>query len=584
MGTARSAPRSRVRLPERAAALVGAAMVGLGIALLSRANASVATVVLLVAAGLVVAGVARLVRAARDTGTAARPAQRRIEVAAGLVLITAGGLAVAWSSATVRVLVLLLALGLAAAGVAELTGSRRDDRATAVPLGLASLALAAVVLVWPRLSLWAVGVTLGAWLVLAGLHAVLVAVLRRSPRGRRPRRWAHRAGAAAALVVSLGLLAGSVVVHRGDVRVAPDAFYTPPLAVPDEPGVLLRSEPLTTGAPEGTRAWRVLFTTTDGDGRPAVSSGTVLAPEVPGATPAPVLAVAHGTTGVTPRCAPSMSDHPFADGAGTALERMVARGWVGVVPDYVGLGTAGPHPYLVGPDTAHAVLDGVRAARALELRLTDDVVVWGHSQGGHAALWTGMVADDYAPDVPLLGVAAFAPATDLEALAEGVRSEAIGKLVAAYIAASWAEVYPSLELREIVTPGYLPLVRRIEGLCFTGRDVIAALATSSQMTDEVIRAEAFDGEVGEILRANRPDGHVPVPVLLAQGTTDPLILPGQQRAFVVARCAASQPLDYREYAGLDHLTLVAADSPLTEELIAWTEARRAGEPATTTCP
>ncbi|MBX9243715.1 DUF308 domain-containing protein [Actinotalea ferrariae] len=584
MGTARSAPPWRVRLPERAAPFVGAAMVGLGVALLARANASVAVVVLLVAAGLVLAGIARLVRAAHDTGTAAQPSQRRIQVASGLVLVAAGVLAVAWSSATVRVLVLLLALGLAAAGVAELTGSRRDDRATAVPLGLASLALAAVVLVWPRLSLWAVGVAFGAWLVLTGLHAVLGAVLRRAPRRRRPRRWVQLAGAAVALVVSLGLLAGSVAVHRGDVRVAPDGFYTPPLSVPDEAGALLRSEPLTTGVPDGARAWRILFTTTDGDGHPAISSGTVLAPEVPGDTAAPVIAVAHGTTGVTPRCAPSMSERPFADGAGTALERMVADGWVGIVPDYVGLGTAGPHPYLVGPDTAHAVLDGVRAARRLDLDLTDDVVVWGHSQGGHAALWTGMVAEDYAPDVPLLGVAALAPATDLEALAEGVRSEAIGKLVSAYIAASWAEVYPSLELREIVTPGYLPLVRRIEDLCFTGRDVVAALATASQMTDEVIREGTFDGEVGELLRANSPDGDVPVPVLLAQGTTDPLILPGQQRAFVAARCAAGQPLDYREYDGLDHLTLVAAESPLTEELMAWTEARRAGEPAASTCP
>ncbi len=553
-------------------------MTGLGAALLARASASVASVVLLVAAGLVAAGTARLLRAPEPQR------DRRVDVATGLVLVVAGVLAVVLSSATVRVLVLLVAIGLVATAVAELTGSRRDDRPTAIALAVASVALAGVVLVWPRLSLWAIGVALGAWLVLTGLVTVARAVLGRAPRtARPPRRALQRAAAAGALVVSVALVVGTVVVHRGDVRVAPDAFYSPPLAVPDEPGVLIRSEPLTTGVPDGARAWRILYTTTDGDGRAAVSSGTVLAPLDAGEAPAPVLAVAHGTTGVTPRCAPSLAAQPFADGAGAALERMVAAGWVGVLSDYVGLGTAGPHPYLVGPDTAHAVLDAVRAARSLELDLTHDVVVWGHSQGGHAALWTGMLAGDYAPDVPLLGVAALAPASDLPALAEGVRAEAIGKLVSAYIAASWAEHVDGVELREVVTPGYLPLVRRIEDLCFTGRDVVAALATASQMTDEVMRPDVLDGEVGALLAANSPDGDVPVPVLLAQGSTDPLVLPAQQRAFVATRCAAGQAVDYREYEGLDHLSLVAATSPLTDDLVAWTLARRAGEPAADTC-
>ena len=39
--------------------------------------------------------------------------------------------------------------------------------------------------------------------------------------------------------------------------------------------------------------------------------------------------------------------------------------------------------------------------------------VWGHSQGGHAALYTGEVAARYAPDLKLVGVAAAAPATYL---------------------------------------------------------------------------------------------------------------------------------------------------------------------------
>ena len=76
-----------------------------------------------------------------------------------------------------------------------------------------------------------------------------------------------------------------------------------------------------------------------------------------------MLSVAHGTTGVVPGCAPSLSPAPFADGAGTALARLVVdHGWVGVISDHVGLGTAGPRAYLVGQAAARNVPDATRAA------------------------------------------------------------------------------------------------------------------------------------------------------------------------------------------------------------------------------
>jgi Secretory lipase len=42
--------------------------------------------------------------------------------------------------------------------------------------------------------------------------------------------------------------------------------------------------------------------------------------------------------------------------------------------------------------------------------------VWSHSQGGQAALFTGLIAKSYAPELDLLGFAAAAPATDLVTL------------------------------------------------------------------------------------------------------------------------------------------------------------------------
>lgn len=589
--------------------LLGAA---LGVALLLLAPGATAVVSALAAAGLVVIGVVGGLRGLRGGPGPDHP-RSRLAVGVGGVLVAAGLVALVWRDASVRALAVVLSAGLLVHGIALALGrdvgsthhspvvpstpnradrsersdgadpsdrAGRSERAARLLLGAASTLLGVVVLAWPRLSLHVVAMLVGAWLVLVGLGAAL--------RGTRSRR---RAGAprrlvpaVASVLIASALLAGTAWVHHGDPRVVPDAFYTPPASVPAEPGRLIRSRAMTAGVPDGLQAWLLLYTTTDGDGAPAVASATVLAPGTRPDGALPVVAVGHGTTGVVPRCAPSLADAPFADGAGAALEQAVRSGHVAVTSDYVGLGTAGPHAYLVGPDAAHAVLDAVRAARELtEVEVGAQVVAWGHSQGGHAVLWTGVLAADYAPELELLGVAAFAPASDLHALADGLRTEAIGKLVGAYIAGSWDAAFPDLEVRSRLTPTYGPVVARITDLCFTGRDVLAALATATQMSREVFRPGALDGPLGQRLRENSPEGTIPVPVLLAQGDADPLVLPEQQARFVAARCAEGMTLDSRVYPGLDHLSLVAAGSPLTGDVLEWTEARFAGEPAVAAC-
>jgi alpha-beta hydrolase superfamily lysophospholipase len=192
-----------------------------------------------------------------------------------------------------------------------------------------------------------------------------------------------------------------------------------------------------------------------------------------------------------------------------------------------------------------------------------------------------MVAASYAPELAVIGVAAFAPATDLGALGAGISDTLFGRIVLAYLAATWTGIDP--RVAGLVAPGAASLVPRIAALCFGGRDLVAAAALSSQMFGPVFRAEAFDGPPGERLRAMSPAGAIGAPVLIAQGGADQLVLPERQRAFVAARCAAGQAIDYREYPGKAHLPLVAADSPLTAELVAWTAARLAGALAVSTC-
>jgi Secretory lipase len=157
---------------------------------------------------------------------------------------------------------------------------------------------------------------------------------------------------------------------------APDAFYDAPGQRPAQPGALIRAEPFSRTVPEGARAWRILYATTRADGAPAVASAIVVAAGET-AAPRPVLAWAHGTTGIAQGCAPSLMRKPFANVPG--LPQVLQEGWAYVATDYMGLGTSGGHAYLAGDEAARGVLDSVRAARQLtELRLDSRVVVWGH--------------------------------------------------------------------------------------------------------------------------------------------------------------------------------------------------------------
>jgi pimeloyl-ACP methyl ester carboxylesterase len=366
----------------------------------------------------------------------------------------------------------------------------------------------------------------------------------------------------------------------------PDAFYDAPATVPPQPGQLLRAEPFARALPEGARAWRILYTTTRQDGSPAIASALLYAPATPtGAHP--LIAWAHGTSGVARGCAPSLLPDPLANVP--AVPQALAAGWAIVAPDYPGLGTSAPpqgHAYLIGKDAARAVLDSVRAARQFTtLQLNPQTIVWGHSQGGNSALWTGMEAPTYAPDVPLAGVAAQAPATDLPALATQSAGNPFGRLVTAFLAAAYPATYPELRATPLLKPGTGWLAQDIASRCAGGLETLVSVAQTLLLpASGIARPEALAGPFGQRLAENVPAAPIPVPVFVAQGETDDLVLPTIQQRWVAARCAAGQPLLYRTYSGRDHIGLVAPDSPLTPDLVGWTADRLVGTSAPGNCP
>ncbi len=571
--------------------VVGIAAVVLGAILIVRPLSSLSTLALYLGASFIISGIADLLGAAR---TAARPLGWII----GVGWIIAGIVVLVWVGTAIDALPVFLAVVLVVTGVIRAIGVLRgtaDERATSLILGLADIVFGVLALEWPDATLLIVAVLFGGRTVLFGLTRVwaaitTVATRRRMDAGGQPRRpgrfrrWIRVLGAVVALLLAVAAAGLGAQLQPGDALA--DPFYSAPTSVPDTPGTLLRSEPFHTGLPKGTQAWRILYTTTRDDRTPAIASGVVYAAVDRPSGPLPVIAWAHGTTGYATACAPSLLDDPLGSGAGTSLADAMDKGWILVSTDYAGLGTSGPEPYLIGQGEGRSVLDSVRAAKQLtRLDVADQTVIWGHSQGGHAALWAGQLATGYAPDLNVVGVAALAPASDTVGLTDNLPNVPGGSVFASFVAAAYTQTYSNVKFDDYITPSARTLVREMSSRCLAKPDTFVSILSALSLSKDrsIFARNPTSGPLGERLRQNIPTGRIEAPLFIGQGLADPLVLPSVQKNYVKGRCAAGQGLDYRTYAGRDHLSLVAADSPLIPDLVAWTTARLAGDPAPTDC-
>jgi alpha-beta hydrolase superfamily lysophospholipase len=500
----------------------------------------------------------------------------------GLLWIAAGVAVLVWSGSTIHALAIVAGISMVLGGATRIAGAVRgdvEDRAIAALAGVAGAIFGVLALSWPDITVLVLGLLVGPSTVIIGLGQLLAARGARagrreaSPRRGRPR-WLRASSAIAAVMLALALVAVSAVIHRAVST--PDAFYDPPSTIPARPGVLLRSERYTRGIPKEWHAWRILYTTTRDENVPAVASGLVIASDDLPPGPRPVIAWAHGTTGVARQCAPSLLPSRWNEDVIPGINQALARGWVIVATDYVGLGTAGPHPYLIGQGEARSLLDSVRAARQMpELSLEPETVIWGHSQGGHAALWAGNLAPSYAPDVHVLGVAALAPASDLHALVEEVRNTLEGRVLGAYILSAYSDIYPDVSFDHYVRPAARVVVRGAADRCLDIPEAVPSVITAVLSRQPIYAVSPLGGALGRRLAENTPTGQIKVPVLIAQGQNDHLVLPGLQRSYVNRLCHSGQGVEYRIYRGRDHLSLLWPGSRMVSYLLSWTEARLA---------
>ena len=368
----------------------------------------------------------------------------------------------------------------------------------------------------------------------------------------------------------------------GNARAQTPFYQVSPEEIAGPPGTLIRQEPML-GAPDGAAAYRVLYRSTNPEGGPIAVSGVVIVPAGPVPEGGrPIVAWAHPTTGIVPRCAPSLAMFIFQQIAGS--RDMVERGYAIAATDYPGLGTPGPHPYLVGDSEARSVIDSVRVARLLPgVGNADRYAVWGHSQGGQAALFTGLIAKSYAPELHLVGVAAAAPATDLATLMTDDLNTSGGRNLTAMTVWSWARVFGA-PIDSVIAPAAMPAVDRLATECIESiYDILVRDRTSKPLAQEFLTiANPAVVEPWRSLLARNTPGTLPpaIPVFLAQGSTDGLVRPAVTHAYMQQLCRAGSRVRMLVMPNVNH-GFAGRDS--AGAAVGWIADRFAGRPAPSDC-
>ncbi|AZG46788.1 alpha/beta hydrolase family protein [Gordonia insulae] len=382
--------------------------------------------------------------------------------------------------------------------------------------------------------------------------------------------------------VLASLLVGSAVAltvspaHADDLAATPApnwsgldvADYSGP--IPTDAGRLMAQVPLAASVtlPDAGRAFRIQFATPDQHGRMASSTAAVFLPK--GSAPAggwPVIAWAHGTTGLGDACTPSAQ--PRSDRDAAYLGHWLRQGYAIVATDYVGLGTPGLMSYLNGESEAHSIVDSVKAARQTGLPLSRRWAIVGQSQGAGAALNGARRATELSRGSGLdyRGVVATGTPANIEQIVAlggpdfpPVRLPAGLNTYVTYILAGFIDARPDLRPQSVLTPLGAQLIEKARHLCYpemasvmTGRDLRTLFRAPMSSIPGVRSALA------EYM--GTPYSGYDRPIFLGQGLLDTDVPAPSTLSLYAQMRANGQPVEVHVYPTKDHSGTVLASMP-----------------------
>lgn len=387
-----------------------------------------------------------------------------------------------------------------------------------------------------------------------------------------------------------------------------DDFYNPPdlgALSPERLGELLRVEHVRTYTPEevasaagvssspyGAEAYRILYLSQTPVDTPRAVSGLLVVPT--GQAPAggfPVIVAGHATSGLADACAPSRFPWTVSD-----LLAWVAHGYLVSATDYVGLGTPGSHPYMVGEAEAISMLDGARAAlrfcdsaRGIAEPAANRLILEGHSQGGHAALFAHQMSNSYAPELNILGTVAFAPGSEPRLMTQDMatgRSLLVGPSVMAMYAYSQYYGAPTDLHTWLKEPYATDLPDRVEHQCIVEFSLWPGVKADRVFQPDLLAA-VREGRWDDVqpwtdyMDRNTPGNYTShAPVLVLQGQADLLIPVEASQQLTERLCLHGTSAKLSLYPRVGHGGITQIGQP---EALQWMAGRLDGVPAPDSC-
>lgn len=370
--------------------------------------------------------------------------------------------------------------------------------------------------------------------------------------------------------LALALVASAGAAKKPVKGPAGAKFYTPPTDTPSKHGKLIWQRKAGGVSPiDGAASdTLVLYSSTTPAGDPTAVSGVVSVPE--GKPPRkgwPVISYAHGTTGTADVCAPSRVSPGSPVAAGVdyidpELEDWIDAGYAVVQTDYQGLGTPGPHEYLIRTAEGRGVVDIVAAARQLDPDIGKGYLLAGHSQGGHAALSAAGIAEKWGKGLKLRGTVAFAPAShvaDQASLLPALTAPSPLSALVALIVEGAASFSSQVQVPQILADEPLALFPEVRTKC------VGQLAEMSSFGGiapaDLVRDGANLEPLLGVLRAQNPAVKTRAPILIAQGTADTTVFKQFTDLLADELVKLGDEVDYEIYEGVNHGDIPSAAGP-----------------------
>jgi len=256
---------------------------------------------------------------------------------------------------------------------------------------------------------------------------------------------------------------------------------------------------------------------------------------------------------------------------------LLDAGYLVVATDYEGLGTPGRHPYIVGESEARGVLDIVRVAQTFpNANASKRFAVWGHSQGGHAAMFAGHIAKTYTPELELVADVAGAPPSQLLLLNSALQQSPFKHYIA-MVAAAMNAAYGDqrADLTQVLTPEGIAFLDNVDTKCS------GDLATSAAGLDFTKLQKADPATVpawNQLLKDNDPGSFttpISAPLLIIHGGNDEQIPVVSSSVLFDQLCKIGQVEQRWVFAGQSHAGVIV---PSFSSMVTWIGDRFAGKP------